>query len=882
MLAIQNLLCDYRNNPIGIDTKKPTFSWEIISDKVNVYQEQFNIQVSLTQTFNQIIWNKKTFSDNSINVTYEGPSLESFKKYYYRVKIWTNLEEASEWSDTGSFEMGILDTNLWMADWITPERRDIELDFGTRQPFSCYKDFILNTKIKKAIVYVSSLGLYELALNGKKVGDDYLTPGWTDYNNCIQYQTYDVTDYISEQNRIEAVISEGWYSGYLGWQKGKDSYGNTNALIAQLHLYYIDGTSEIIGTDNKWMEQTTTIKMADIYNGSICDFQTKIQDKKNMVSYAFPKDGLTAQQNEPVKKIEEIRPKKLFKTPNGEVVLDMGQNMVGWVKIKNSPKLKTTLKLTHAEVLDKEGNFYIGNLRHAAQQSIYYGTEKTLEDLEPHFTFYGFRYVRLEGFPEDIDISWFKGIVVHSAMEEIGLFETSNPQINQLQSNIRWGQKGNFVDVPTDCPQRDERLGWTADAQVFSRTASYIMNTNLFFRKWLADMRFNQMEDGSIPLVVPDVIKGQYFLTEEGNKVLKTASAWGDAIIICPWMVFLTYGDTRILEDNYEAMKKWINFILIQGEEPYLWDSSVQLGDWLALDHKEDSLFGATDESLVATAFYAYSADILSKIAKLLYKYDDFCYYSELFEKIKMRFQEVFIQNGELVSQTQTAHILALYFELVPEQSKVQFSNTLVELIQKKNNHLDTGFVGTPYICHVLSENNCHELALKLLHNNDYPSWLYQIERGATTMWEHWDGIKEDGTFWSDSMNSFNHYSYGAVGDWMYKYIGGISIDEAGFKKSRIAPVISKDFSYVKSSIKTMYGLLGCSWKTNGNQVSMEVQVPHNTSSTIRIKSVENTDSVISVIRSNYEVMDLSVQEDDIYITVGSGLYRFEYTINKL
>lgn len=895
MLVVKNLKCEYLENPIGIDRINPRLSWQIVSDKRNVKQQQFQIQVATDEEFNNVVWNMHTFSEKSIHIPYEGAPLESKIRYFYRVKIWISKEEESDWSDTCFWEMGLINTSEWKAEWISVKEQKINEDFKARSPFSCFKNFTINKDVKKAVVYVTSLGVYELYINEKRVGKDYLTPGWTDYNYRIQYQTYEVSDFIkAKDNKLNAIIGEGWYSGYLGWTKKKDTYGSKNTLLLQMHIYYEDGTSEVLVSDESWKEEKCNILMSDIYNGEIYDAREKEDTNiySDLVIVPYPKTHLIAQENEPIRIQEEIEPLSIFKTPKGESVLDMGQNMAGFVRFKINGEKGQKVTLIHGEVLDKDGNFYRDNIRDAAQKVTYICNGNGEELYEPHFTFQGFRYVKLEGFPKDIKISDFTGVVLHSDMQPIGNFETSDKKINQLQHNILWGQKGNFIDVPTDCPQRDERLGWTGDAQIFARTACFNMNVAPFFSKWLKDLSCNQMSDGAVPFVVPDILKGTF-----ADGMGLTTAGWGDAAVICPWTIYQCYGDENILIQQYDSMKNWINYIRNQGEDEYLWDTGLQLADWLALDNAEGSLFGATDGYLVSTAYYAYSTGIFAKIAKVLGKFDDYKLYSQLYDSIKEAYiNRFFDEEGNLTSETQTAQVISLYFDLAPEKYKENVAKKLVELIEKKNMHLDTGFLGTPYICHVLSDNGYEEVAYKLLFNTDYPSWLYQVERGATTMWEHWDSIKVDGSFWDIGMNSFNHYSYGSVGAWMYQNIGGLDMLESGYKKSKIALKLTKKLSYTKAALETMYGKISVDWEIAEDKVNIKVVIPHNTTSIITLPKVKNIEKIKKYIIEAYNEKRLHIDltnglsetyidtdfgfkifGDNISFEIGSGSYNFSY-----
>ncbi|AET62005.1 rhamnosidase a [Paenibacillus terrae HPL-003] len=910
MLKVKALRCEHLNNPIGLGCKKPRLSWQIESDKMYVSQKRFQLQVSVNPTFESLIWNHFSYSDQSILFPYEGPPLESGQRYYYRVKVWaqgagdTEAEE-SEWSESGFWEMGLLHEQDWKAQWITVKERNINEEFQTRAPFATSKCFSVGGKVKKAVIYATSLGLYELEFNGQKVGDAYFTPGWTDYNDRVQVQAYDVTSVIQEQNnQITATVGEGWYSGYLGWQKRKDTYGDTNALLLQMKISYADGRSELICSDSSWEETNCAILMSDIYNGEIYDARLELRaaehssltERKMMQVVPFPFSHLVAQENEPVRVMNRLKPVELIRTPKGELVLNLGQNMVGWLEFKVEAPAGTVLNLVHGEVLDQQGNFYRDNIRDAAQQITYICSGKGTETFRPHFTFQGFQYVKLEGFPDGVTIEDFTGVVLHSDMETVGLFETSDPKLNQLQHNIVWGQKGNFLDVPTDCPQRDERLGWTGDAQIFARTASFNMNAASFFRKWLKDLAYNQLENGAVPFVVPDVLKGTF-----ADNMDKTTAAWGDAAVICPWTMYQCYGDKQILAQQYDSMKAWVDYIRAQGNEEHLWDTGLQLGDWLALDSEEGSYFGATDGTLVATAYFAYSTHILAQTAKLLNRYTDYSTYQSLHEGIKTAFANRYFDDaGQLTSNTQTAQIVALHFGLVPDKYKTQVIQELVRLIEKNDMHLDTGFVGTPYLCLVLSDNGYTDVAYKILFQNDYPSWLYQVERGATTMWEHWDSIKVDGSFWSTDMNSFNHYSYGSVGDFMYQNIAGIDVLEAGYKKSRLAPKPPANLTSAHGKLETPYGALEVHWEIVNEEMQMTVRVPHNTTAKITLPGVLEPDALQQTIATQYPSIEnppVNIPQElagrmgiageqetfqrsenhEITFTVGSGQYVFQY-----
>ncbi|MGE5598675.1 MAG: family 78 glycoside hydrolase catalytic domain, partial [Bacteroidota bacterium] len=599
---------------------------------------------------------------------------------------------------------------------------------------------------------------------------------------------------------------------------------------------------QVVATDRTWKAAAGPILMSEIYHGETYDARRERPgwdaagyddaDWHAVRILDAPKSVLVAQENVPVKRIEEIEPAGLFRTPAGDLVVDMGQNMVGWVRLRVSGPRGGRVVLRHGEVLDKDGNFYAANLRSARQTVEYILKGEGEECFEPHFTFQGFRYVKVEEFPGEPDASNFRGIVVHSAMERTGEFSCSHAEINQLQHNILWGLKGNFVDVPTDCPQRDERLGWTGDAQVFIRTACFLMNAAPFYAKWLKDLRADQREDGGVPHVIPDV------LGEENH----SSSGWADAAVICPWTVYLSYGDERILAEQYDSMKSWVEYVRAKAENGLIWRSGFHFGDWVALDAKEGSYFGATAVDLIATAYYAHSAGILAKAARVLGREEDVRSYRELRDRIAAAFRaEFFTPAGRLAVPTQTAHVLALVFGLAPEEYRRRTVDTLVRYLEENGWHLTTGFLGTPHLLHALSANGRLDAAYRLLQQTDYPSWLYQVARGATTIWEHWDGIKPDGSFWSPEMNSFNHYAYGAVGDWLYRVAAGIEVDEErpGYKHILIKPQPGGELSFARAELASMYGLIRSAWTKEGGRTRLRVTIPPNTTASVILSGAQ-------------------------------------------
>jgi alpha-L-rhamnosidase len=881
-VQVSNLLCENLSNPIGLDVAQPRLSWQLVSDKRDVMQTAYEIKVMSGKS---VIWNSsKVNSDSSVHVAYKGSPLQSGVRYTWQIRVWDNEAKASAWSQSAFWQMALLSTTDWKAKWIG---QGFPEDTVNRPTPLFRKEFNAGKKIQSATAYITSHGMYEGYLNGKRIGDSYLTPGWTSYNKRLQYQAYNVTDLLSQGSNVIAVaLGSGWYRSHLAWEDNKNVYGKDAALLFQLDITYTDGSKESIVSDDSWKSTTGSIRYAEIYNGEIIDARQQRTGWRQAGYNAsgwngvtvkdYDKSVLVATQNEPVKKHETFNPVKIITTPNGEKVIDFGQNLVGWVVMKAKGNAGDTITISHAEVLDKNGNFYTENLRDAKAQAIYILRGEGEELFEPHFTFFGFRYIKLDGYPGEIKPENFTAVALYSDMQPTGNFSCSNSLINQLQHNIQWGQKGNFLDVPTDCPQRDERLGWTGDAQVFSRTASFNMNVNNFFAKWLKDVAADQLGNGSIPFVIPNVL----------GPDAAGSTGWADVCTIIPWNMYLAYGDKKILEQQYPSMKKWVEFMKSKSNND-LWNTGFHFGDWLFYRPFDDNdgRSAVTDKYLIAQCFYAHSTQLLINSAKVLGKSDDVAAYSTLLQKIKAAFLEEYATaSGRLVSNTQTAYVLALNFDMLPESQRPEAARRLADNVRSYGNHLTTGFLGTPYLCHVLTRFGYDSVAYKLLLQDTYPSWLYPVKMGATTIWERWDGIKPDSTFQTPSMNSFNHYSYGAIGDWMYRSICGIDTypDEPGYKRIRIMPHIGGSLTYANADLKTYYGTISSHWKLDNGKHQLNVEIPANTRATVYIpaKSIESIMEGNVALSSSKDIKVTGKDGNHFVVEVGSGKYHFTSTID--
>ena len=888
-LTLANLRCEYKSNPIGMDVAQPRLSWELVSAERGTVQAAYQIRVAVSTANlakNKLTWDSgKKISDASTQVVYQGPSLQTGQRYYWQVQVSDNHGRNSAWSEPAYWEMGLLQPSDWKARWVTP---NLQEDPAKSNPAPILRRvFDGRGNIASARLYASAMGLYELELNGNRVGDQYFTPGWTAYDFRYQYQTYDVTALLNPgKNCLGALLGDGWFRGNMAWDNTRNSYGTKLALLAQLVITYKDGKQQVVATDENWKATTGPILMSDIYNGETYDARLERigwseaayddKDWKGVALLDSPKAKLVGAVGPPVRAIEEVKPVKVIETPDSNTVLDMGQNMVGWVRFRLPAPAGTTITLRHAEVLDSNGNFYTENLRSAKQTIRYTAKGQGSEVFEPHFTLQGFRYVAVEGWPGELPLDAFTGVVVHSAIEPAGTFETSNVMLNKLQHNIVWGQKGNFVDVPTDCPQRDERLGWTGDAQVFAPTACFNHASAAFYTKWLKDVALDQEDDGAVPYVIPNV------LSHKTRTGAAASAGWADVATVLPWTLYLSYGERRILEEQYPSMKAWVEYIRRQAGDQFIWKGGHSFGDWLAYSTTDADYPGATtDKDLIQTAYFARSTDLLRSTAEVLGKKEDADFYAGLLDHIRSAFQTEFVTpNGRLSSNTQTAYSLALAFDLLPESQRKEAAERLAADVRAFK-HITTGFLGTPLICQVLSDYGYFDEAYMLLNRTEYPSWLYPITRDATTIWERWDGIKPDGSFQDKSMNSFNHYAYGAIGEWMYRVIAGIVIDpkQPGYKHILIQPHPGGGLSLTKASVQSMYGKVASSWELKEGKMTLRVQVPANATASVRLPKakLEQVTESGKPLQLSLGISGARQSDDAVFAEVGSGIYVFDF-----
>lgn len=868
-----NLRCEYRDNPIGLDVQSPRFTWMAGDTLRGTAQTAYQLLVAtspekLTEG-EADVWNSGVVtSDRSVLVPFEGEKLRSSTRYYWTVRTWNQEGKGSAFSLPAYWETGKLNRSDWKAQWICKPDTGIPL-----RSVAFRKAFKVTKEIKQARLYATGLGNYVMQLNGQKVGDQFLSPGWTDYNYHVQYQTYDVTGQLKTgENLLTGMLGNMWWSSGLGWAGAVTYSHGPLRLLAQLEVDYADGSQEMIATDPTWQVAFSPIVENTIYHGETYDARIDLSDA-SLWQPASVIDGfnieLVAQNDEPIRLEQELTPVAVHKMEGGDYVFDMGQNMVGLTRLKVKGKPGQTITLRYAELLHPDGTVAQENLRSAKATDRYICKGEGTEEYIPSFTYHGFRYVQVSGLTEEPAPEDLTGLVLCSDLRFEGTFECSEPMINKFWQNTLWGQKGNMVSIPTDCPQRDERLGWMGDAQVFAPTASFNAQTAPFYTKWMQDIRDSQAPEGWVTDVCPYVVVGG-----------PAKPAWGDAVVIVPWEVYRYTGDTRILETNYPAMKAWVDYMTSQSKDYlYVWESNgwYGYGDWVAVE--------ASPAQPLAQIYYHESMSILSKAARLLGKEEDAARYEALLPRLAEAFHKAYYETDKknYLGGTQCANVLPYWFGLVPEEIKSQVVQNIVDNVIAKDYHPTTGFYATAYLLPILSETGHHDIAWKLADQRTYPSWGYMVEQGATTIWELWNSDKER----PEGMNSRNHFAYGSVVAWYYGYLAGIRLlDEyPGYKKFQIAPMPVGELTYAKASVPSEYGTISSSWTKRDGVFRLEVVIPGNTSALVSVplaggqSVMEGTDVLVrdgGMMGGNRFIHPLEIKEGRAVFEVAAGKYVFE------
>ncbi|MCI6998255.1 MAG: family 78 glycoside hydrolase catalytic domain [Eubacterium sp.] len=841
-MRITNVRINGIENPVGFTYDGLSCSWNV-RETESKKAKNIVIEVSLSESFEEILY-KKEGSDLNQAGELLNISLKPRTTYYYRITV-TGDHGDSAVSEVYTFETGKMD-EVWHAEWIAAAKED------TFHPMFT-KTFSVKGEVKRARLYLTGVGLFETYLNGEKVGKEYLTPYINDYEQNIQVITFDVKNHlVNADNTLEIMLGKGWYMGVFGLELHAENYGNRMAAIAELHVEYADGSEMIIGTDESWTYTGSDVEDSGIYFGEILN--RKLWNGKENVSkrvdvIAEPekeegtrhlnKEHLMDRLSLPVFEKEQMKVKEIIHTPAGETVLDMGQNFAGYIEFCANFPAGTRIVLDFGEIL-QEGNFYNKNYRDAKSQFVYISDGRK-EIVHPHFTYFGFRYVRVTGWPGEIRKEDFCGRVIYSDIRRTGYIKTNNSKINRLYENTVWGLKSNFIDMPTDCPQRSERLGWTGDAQVFAPTASYHMDTRAFFHKFIKDLRDEQrILDGGMPNFLPNI----------GHKE-KAGSIWGDIAAFLPNTLYTFYGNLREMEYAYPMMKDWVDWIdrqdAARGTRTYIFDTVDTFGDWLALDGPTPTSFkGSTDDSYLSTLYYYRSVQIVCEMAERLGKAEDAAYYAELKEKIKNAIlQEYFTPAGRLAIDTQAAYVVALKFGVYVDREKlIQGFKTR---LKKDLNQIKCGFVGAPLLCTVLAEAGEFELAYDFLLKEGFPGWLYSVNLGATTVWERWNSVGEDGVISDTGMNSLNHYAYGSVMEFVYAYVAGIRPLEPGFKRAVIAPHPDVRLPQIECLFDSANGLYVINWEIKRDGTfAAHIEVPFGCEAEVELPEYPDGKMILS------------------------------------
>ncbi len=827
-VSVADVRFEHLREPFGIGTPEPRLSWEIATEIAGWRQAAYAIEArspdgSLRGETGRVE------SDQSVLLPWPFAPLRSRERVLVRVRVWGSDGQESPWSEPRAVEAGLLSPDDWSARFVTP-------DWDEDAPGPCpllRREFDVRPGVAQARLYITALGVYEAQLNGAAVGDHVLAPGWTSYSHRLRYQTFDVTGMLREgRNALGAILGDGWFRGRLGFGSGRSNiYGDRLALLAQLEITYADGTVERVVTDESWRAAPGPILASSLYDGETYDARLErdgwaapgYDDREWAGVRPLERDlgTLVAPSGPPVRRIELVAPVAITRSPSGRTLVDFGQNLVGRVRLTAQGPAGQTITLRHAEVLE-HGELGTRPLRHAAATDRYTLRGAGVETWEPRFTFHGFRYVEVDGWPGELRPDDLRAVVCHSDMERTGWFECSEPLVNRLHENVVWSMRGNFLDIPTDCPQRDERLGWTGDIQVFAPTACFLYDASGFLQSWLADLAAEQREaEGVVPVVVPNVL-GRPF----------AAAAWGDAATVVPWVLYQRYGDARILEAQFESMRSWVDAVSRLAGEGRLWDQGFQFGDWLDPAAPPDRPGDArTDRHLVATAYFARSAELVGLAAGILGRAEDEAHYLARAAEIRAAFAREYVTpNGRMLSDATTAYALALQFGLLPEAAQRQrAAERLAELVRAEGYRISTGFVGTPLVCDALCAAGYERVAYRLLLQRECPSWLYPVTMGATTIWERWDSMLPDGSINPGEMTSFNHYALGAVADWLHRTVAGLAPAEPGYRRITVRPRPGGGLTYASARHRTPYGMAECSWRLQAGTIEITLVVPPNT-----------------------------------------------------
>ncbi|MFD3454865.1 family 78 glycoside hydrolase catalytic domain [Streptomyces sp. NPDC058691] len=835
------LTFEHLRDGLGIGVTEPRLSWS--TPPGTETQDGYEIEIDRGGDIHRT---GRITGPDQVLVPWPGTPLTSRERALVRVRLWTGTDEPSPWSAPAAVEAGLLEPGDWRAvpvgaAW--PEEPDSD-----RRPARVRRDFALSRPITRARLYITAHGLYEAEINGHRVGDDTVSPGWTVYGERLRYYTYDVTSLLTEgANTIGAWLGDGWYRGRFGFDGGhRDLYGSDQSLIAQLEVTHDDGSTTVIATDPTWQASAGPILFSGLYDGET--FDARLHDARwstphggrgghwePVATGSRNPDTLIAPKGAPVRCTQEVRPATVTTKAEGRYVLDFGQNLVGRLRITVDGPAGTTVTLRHAEVL-QDGELATRPLRLAAATDTYILDGAGEQSWEPRFTLHGFRYAEVSGWPGELTGDAVVARVYHTDMARTGWFECSDPMVNRLHENVVWSMRGNFVDIPTDCPQRDERLGWTGDLQVFAPTASFLYDCAGMLDSWLDDVAVEQSADGTIPWYVP-VIPGEPMWTP-----VQPGAAWGDVATLTPWVLYQRFGDLELLRRHFPMGRAWVDLMARLAGPSRLWDTGFQLGDWLdPIAPPEDPAAARTDRYLIATAYFAWSARHLAWSARALGYEEVAQQYGTLADEVAAAFRRRYVHaDGRMTSDSPTAYSVALAFGLLEDAGLRQFAgDRLAELVLQDDARIATGFVGTPLICDALSDTGHLDVAYRLLTQTECPSWLYTVKMGATTIWERWDSLRPDGTLNPGGMTSFNHYALGAVADWLHRVVGGIAPAEPGYRAITYRPRPGGGITWARTRHETPYGTAALSWELTEGRLVATVTVPPGCTGTIELPGRE-------------------------------------------
>lgn len=869
-MKIERLRCEFLVDPVGLGELAPRLSWELASRRPGARQVAYRIRCASTPAGLRggrgALWDSgRVESDLTAHVGYGGTTLRSRDRCFWCVWVWDETG-ARRRSPPARWTMGLLTPDDWTARWIASDAPPA----GPREPgIPDYfrRDFQATGRPARATAYVTARGVVELRLNGAKVGDEALTPEWTEYEHRLQYRAFDVTGLITEgANVVAAIVGDGWWSGFVGWQERRGSYGSLEkSLLVQLELEWPDGRREVVGTDGRWGCGRGGILTADLQMGETFDARLE-PDGWDRADFAGPPWAparvvppppvpLVAFRSEPIRVTERLTPVSVRQSAPGCWIFDLGQNFAGWVRLRVQAPAGTRLQLRHAERLNPDGTLYTENLRRARATDVYVCRGGGTEEWEPRFTFHGFQYVELTGLPGSARADMVTGCVAHSDMMAAGEFHCSHPGVNRLWRNSVWSLRGNFLSVPTDCPQRDERLGWMGDAQVFLRTATCHYDVAAFFAKWMADVEDSQSPEGVFPDVAPRLREDRAGYV--GLDGLAGAAGWADAGVIVPWTLWQVYEDRRVIERHWGAMVRWLDYL--ERTNPgglRTRELGNNYGDWLCLPSDTRFRVDSPMKQLMATAFWADDAAKLSAMARAIGRGAEAERFAAMAARVRGAFCDAFLgSDGALNVATQTADLLALTMNLAPEHARATLLGRLLADLESRGWHLSTGFIGVGRLNPALTEAGRGDVAYRLLFQDDFPSWLYPVRHGATTIWERWNGWTEKEGFFDPSMNSFNHYTLGSVSEWLYRHVAGIDLDPEypGFRRFILRPWPDARLRSASARYHSLHGEIRSAWRISQGLLRWRVTLPPNTRARVGIPGPDGSASWTEAAAGTHE-----------------------------